>query len=378
MIILSLSSKSLSDDLYGSYLFTGWPSDLAPTIELAFSAYGTFSHISKTNDLEGETATIWSVRKWSINTVRDDNQYISFNVTIYSPNNFNGVTLKLKLDSFITIYGDGSCHGPYNAEIRYRFGTSGSFSGFTGNNWSPTTGYTNYEFILPTDYSTKNSLEIRIYGWNAACESHNHMYFDNVKLYGSDFPTHVELTSLTAYAVNKHIVLNWKTAAETDNYGFDIERALFSTSPIQDWKKIGFVNGSGNSNSPKDYIFIDKTANAGKYTYRLKQINVNGSFEFSKQVEVDLGIPMTFSLGQNYPNPFNPATMINYQVPVQATVKIDVFNVVGEMVTTLVNEVKEPGYYEVTWNAASITSGVYFFRINAGGFSSVKKMMLMK
>ena len=90
------------------------------------------------------------------------------------------------------------------------------------------------------------------------------------------------------------------------------------------------------------------------------------------------GIPTEFGLSQNYPNPFNPSTVISYQVPVQAAVEISVFNSIGEKVATLVNEVKEPGYYEVTWNAQSMTSGVYFFRINAGEFTAVKKMLLMK
>lgn len=187
-------------------------------------------------------------------------------------------------------------------------------------------------------------------------------------------PVPVELSSFTA-SFNRSIVnLNWETKTEVNNYGFEVERA----SNNQVWEKIGFVSGSGNSNSPKAYSYTDKTASSGKYTYRLKQIDTDGDYSYSKEAEVDLGRPAAYSLEQNYPNPFNPTTKISYQIPVQSAVQIDVFNSIGEKVAALVNEVKEPGYYEVEFNAENLSSGIYMYKIQSGKYTATKKMILLK
>ncbi len=190
----------------------------------------------------------------------------------------------------------------------------------------------------------------------------------------------VELTAFSASANGNNIELKWKTATEVNNYGFEIERAIDEKI----WEKIGFVEGHGNSNSPKEYSFTDESIeNSGKYFYRLKQIDVDGTFEYSPIVEVFVGAPGKFELAQNYPNPFNPATTISYSIPSDikgdvTNVKLIVYDVLGREVATLVNEKQSPGNFNVTFNATHLPSGIYFYKLTAGNFTTIKKMILMK
>jgi len=170
-----------------------------------------------------------------------------------------------------------------------------------------------------------------------------------------------------------------------NNYGFEIERTSPRPSPQGEggeagrgWEKIGFVAGNGNSNSPKDYSFVDKTVLSGKYFYRLKQIDNDGQFEYSNIVEVDLGVPAEFSLAQNYPNPFNPSTTIKYQLPERSLVTLKLYDILGREVHTLINEDQSPGNYKVELNGSRFASGVYIYRITAGKFTAVKKLTFSK
>ena len=147
---------------------------------------------------------------------------------------------------------------------------------------------------------------------------------------------------------------------------------------------IGFIEGHGNSNSPKHYSFTDKNPVGGsKFQYRLKQIDTDGKFEYSDIVEVEL-IPDEFVLYQNYPNPFNPTTKIKYALPVESEVRIVIYNSLGERVIGLISEIQSAGYQETVWNAGSFASGIYIYTIEAvpingiESFTSVKKMMLIK
>ncbi len=198
-------------------------------------------------------------------------------------------------------------------------------------------------------------------------------------------PVPVELTSFTANVSEYNVMLKWVTETEVDNYGFEIERASSSTTPRQDeWEMIGFVEGNGNRNSPKQYSFTDKNpVGESKFKYRLKQIDTDGKFEYSDIVEVEL-IPNEFVLFQNYPNPFNPTTTIKYSLPFESKVKIVLYNSLGERKTELVNELNSVGYQQTVWNAGHLASGVYIYTIEAvptngvKPFTSVKKMMLVK
>lgn len=185
----------------------------------------------------------------------------------------------------------------------------------------------------------------------------------------------VELTSFTATLNNKNAVeLNWNTATEVNNYGFEIERSKNKGT----YENIGFVKGSGNSNSAKDYFFIDKQTLSGKYFYRLKQIDNGGVFEYSKVVEVDFKQLQTFELSQNYPNPFNPTTKISYSIPVDGRVRLQIYRITGELVESLVNEYQSAGIYTIDFNAAGLSSGIYFYKLIANNFLQVKKMSVLK
>ncbi len=195
-------------------------------------------------------------------------------------------------------------------------------------------------------------------------------------------PLPVELYSFTANSKSNEVELNWKTATEVKNYGFEIERA--STLLTANWEKIGFVQGYGNSNSPKEYSFTDKPLGGSEFKYRLKQIDFDGKYEYSKEVEIDLGMPTKFSLEQNYPNPFNPVTVIRYALPFESNVKLIVYNFIGEVVKELVNETVSSGYQEVRFEAGKLSSGIYFYILHTTSldgkqnYQSVKKMLLLK
>ena len=144
------------------------------------------------------------------------------------------------------------------------------------------------------------------------------------------------------------------------------------------WEKIGFVQGNGNSNSPKDYSYLDNEVKSGNYTYRLKQIDNDGQFEYSDIITVDLGLPDNYFLSQNYPNPFNPTTRIDFSLPEKQMVSLRVYNLLGELVSELVNEEREAGNYSINFDASNLPSGIYFYSISSGNFNITKKMSLLK
>ncbi|PIP78220.1 MAG: hypothetical protein COW85_04975 [Ignavibacteria bacterium CG22_combo_CG10-13_8_21_14_all_37_15] len=189
----------------------------------------------------------------------------------------------------------------------------------------------------------------------------------------------VELTSFTAVFNNGAVELNWNTVTEVNNYGFEVERASRNEElGIRNWKKVGFVKGNGNSNSPKDYSFTDKTISYGSYAYRLKQLDNDGAFKYSKIVEADFKLRQTFELSQNYPNPFNPTTKISYSLPVDSRVQLLVYGITGEQVRSLVNEYQTAGIYTVDFDASVLSSGIYFYKIIANKFLQIKKMSVLK
>jgi hypothetical protein len=201
----------------------------------------------------------------------------------------------------------------------------------------------------------------------------------------SDNPLPVELIAFSAIIKDGAVLLNWRTESEVNNYGFEVERKNPPLNPLRggDFEKIGFVEGHGNSNSPKEYNFIDSEVNsAGTYSYRLKQIDNDGSYEFSKTIEVNFGSPIKFELNQNYPNPFNPSTTISFSLPESGKVILKIYNVIGKEIKTLVDGYREAGIYTVNFNAESavggLASGMYLYRLSTNGFTETKKLLLMK
>lgn len=201
------------------------------------------------------------------------------------------------------------------------------------------------------------------------------MFFDDYRILCLYIP--VELNSFHADAKSGNVILRWETATETNNYGFEVQRSGVRDQR-SDWEKIGFVEGSGTTTEPKSYSFTDGSVVSGKYSYRLKQIDFDGSFEYSKEVEVEVNVPLEFSLRQNYPNPFNPSTTIGFSIPKEVQVNLSVYNILGEKVKELKNEVMKPSSYEVEFDASTVASGVYFYIIKAGDIVQTKKMLFLK
>jgi len=187
----------------------------------------------------------------------------------------------------------------------------------------------------------------------------------------------VELTSFSVLLVPDGVEINWSTATELNNFGFDIERCALSAER-QAWDKIGFVNGQGTTAQKNEYSFVDNKIDEGVFFYRLKQIDFNGSYNYSNEVKIDTHLPKEFFLEQNYPNPFNPATKIKYQIPQSRFISLIVYDVIGNEIAILVEEFKLAGNYEVEFNALSLSSGIYFYRLNAGDLSETRKMILMR
>ena len=192
-------------------------------------------------------------------------------------------------------------------------------------------------------------------------------------------PLPVELVSFNALIGKNSVELNWKTETEVNNYGFEVERQVGGQqSSVGNWNKIGFVEGNGNSNSPQKYSFTDQNLVGGSiFKYRLKQIDTDGQFEYSDVVEVEI-IPDKFALFQNYPNPFNPSTTIRFSLPIQTQLKVNIYNMLGELVKTVSEGTYEAGYYNIIFDAFGLSSGTYIYRIESDDFVETKKMILLK
>ena len=191
-----------------------------------------------------------------------------------------------------------------------------------------------------------------------------------------DVPLPVELSSFVHLVDKNNVSLNWTTTAEMNNSGFDIERKLTSS---EEWSKAGTVEGNGTVNEQQSYSFTDRNVNAGKYNYRLKQVDFNGNFEyFNLSSEVIVSIPVSYKVSQNYPNPFNPSTKVDFELPTDGNVSITIFDNSGRLVATMINEFKSAGYHTVNFNAINLASGAYFYRISSGTFTEIKRMVLIK
>ncbi|MFZ1320033.1 MAG: choice-of-anchor J domain-containing protein [Ignavibacteria bacterium] len=189
----------------------------------------------------------------------------------------------------------------------------------------------------------------------------------------------VELSSFVSLINQNNVTLNWSTASEINNSGFEIERSNFNGQASNDWIKVGSVNGNGTSSSSHSYTFTERNLISGVYNYRLKQIDFNGNFEYyNLSSEVNIGVPVNYDLSQNYPNPFNPSTKINFEIPSDGKVSLKVFDLSGKEVADLVNEVKTAGYYSYSFNASGLSSGIYFYNLTSNNFTATKKMMLVK
>lgn len=183
----------------------------------------------------------------------------------------------------------------------------------------------------------------------------------------------VELVSFTAVNDKNDVLLSWITATETNNRGFEIQRKTNGQ-----YESISFIDGKGTTTEIQNYIFRDENLQPGSYIYRLKQVDYDGSYSFSNEVQIEIDQPSVFYLGQNYPNPFNPSTTINYSIPVDGFVTLKIYNLLGMEVATLVNNHNQAGNYNIVFDGSDLSSGVYYYTLQAGDFTATKKLMLMK
>lgn len=185
----------------------------------------------------------------------------------------------------------------------------------------------------------------------------------------------VELISFSASTQENSVLLSWITATETNNYGFEIQRRKGN----QDWQTVGLVGGKGTATEINRYSYLDQNLEAGNYFYRLRQIDFSGKFEFSKIINISIGLPQSFNLNQNYPNPFNPNTTISFTLPEKTKAELKIYNILGRQVAELINEVIDAGTYSLNFYAADLPSGVYIYQLSTGsGKEMAKKMIVLK
>jgi len=191
-----------------------------------------------------------------------------------------------------------------------------------------------------------------------------------------DAPLPVILSSFTGISSGQNINLQWTTESEINNSGFQVERTL---KDLNNWTNIGFVKGYGTKNTPTNYSFLDRKLNTGKYLYRIKQIDNNGNYEYHELNSViEILLPTKFSLSQNYPNPFNPVTKIDFSLPDDSKINLKIYDITGKEISTLINDFRQAGYYTVSFDASKLSSGIYFYRIEANGLRDIKKMVVVK
>lgn len=201
-----------------------------------------------------------------------------------------------------------------------------------------------------------------------------HLTFPYIGADESNTPLPVELTSFTASAKGNVVELTWQTATEKNSSYFEVQRK----SDKDSWNTIGKVSAAGTTTEKAKYSFTEKNVKGAVAYYRLKMVDLDGSYSYSKEVEAKVDLPVNFELSQNYPNPFNPSTTIKYAVPVDSKVRLEIYSMLGELVTTLVNDLQPAGNYTVAFDASRFASGTYIYRLTAGTTVMTKKMLLIK
>ncbi|MGA7159690.1 MAG: T9SS type A sorting domain-containing protein [Bacteroidota bacterium] len=215
----------------------------------------------------------------------------------------------------------------------------------------------------------------------------NQLFLFDTKSMKLDSPLSIELGSFTASVLDKSVDVHWTTKTETNTYRFEVEHQLANIcdqiagadTSKSEWIDVGFISGAGTSNVPITYSLTERNLSAGSYNYRLKQIDRDGSFNYSQSIKVEVGgSPKTFELSQNFPNPFNPTTIINYQLPMNSLVTLKIYDILGREVAILTNGRQNAGYYSATFDGSNLPSGVYFYKLEAGTYSKTKKLLLLK
>jgi len=203
-------------------------------------------------------------------------------------------------------------------------------------------------------------------------------WYQSVIILEPDGAIPVELSSFSATVTENQVHLEWQTQTETNNFGFEVERSDFSG-----WRKIGFVQGKGTTQQPQHYAFVDELSkellSSSKLEYRLKQIDLDGAYEYSSPITVQPPLPVTAHLTQNYPNPFNPTTTVSYSIAHEGFVSLKLYDILGKEAATLVSQRQQAGGHAVNFEAGKHASGIYFYNLYLGGqLVDTKKMMLLR
>jgi len=370
VIALFLSTNAFSQNVWiNEFHYDNASTDTSEFIEVVLQNPGSYLlsdfTITLYNGNNGTSYNTETLDQYVFGQVDPNDNAFSYYYLIYPPNGIqNGAPDGICLDYqgtvilFISYEGDFTAtDGPANGLLSTDIGVSetsstpvGSSVGLTGNG------------VQYSDFTWTN--------------------FDGSATIGAPNDSQilpVELISFTARVSGSDVNLSWTTATEVNNSGFEVERLIDTDEFIT----IGFIQGYGTTTEQKNYSFIDDNLSEGNYTYRLKQIDFDGTFSYSDEVNIEVIAPMKFSLSQNYPNPFNPSTNIVFSLAVDSKISLRIFNVIGEEIESIVNETLTSGLHEITFDASAFNSGVYLYRLEAAGsnginFVEVKKMTLIK
>lgn len=244
------------------------------------------------------------------------------------------------------------------------------------------------ERICTINLMITNSSQSANLSWNTgnSALTHSGGFFVEQIFVGSDeSPLPIQLASFSATAISgNRVALEWTTLSEINNYGFEVQKAAGQPQGFTTISN-SFIAGHGTTNQPHTYTYIDESATQGIWYYRLKQIDLDGTIRFSDAIQVEIltgvddrPVPTVYALDQNYPNPFNPATVIDFALPAQSHVRLEIYNIIGQKIATLVDEVRAMGYYSEKFDASGFASGLYFYRFSTGDVSFLKKMTLLK
>ena len=368
----------------------------------------TYAFVDSTNDPN----SLWTITatpanpKWEATTstyVSAPNSYTDSKTGNYSNNATVTMTLSNPIDLSLISNPRLSYWTRWDIEADWDYGQV-KISTNGGSNWTPLEGlYTNpgtgtfqppgqplYDGMetdwvredIPISTFNLTNVKFQFQLKSDGGVTRDGWYLDDIGvIYYTLIP--VELNSFTANAGDGTVTLNWQTATETNNKGFEIQRASSTSAKRNsEFQTLGFIEGNGTTTKSVQYNFTDNSPLQGKSIYRLKQIDFNGTFRIYGPVEVNFNGVTDYSISQNYPNPFNPSTTIKYAIPQSGNVEIKIYNLLGAEVATLVNEYKEAGKYSVEFSTdnlkTNIGSGVYFYNIKAGSFVKTKKMILLR
>jgi WD40 repeat protein len=332
-------------------------------VRLSISSDGQY--LASSGDGYNVAVKIWKISDWSlIHTFTIESEYGADGLVKFTPNS-------LYLAAAFSRYGSGGLgwHGLLNF---YDVETGQLVREYIDLQGSPTNGG-----IRSIAFSTIGNNYFA-YGVSSHNNSRLRLVATDLDLV-EDHVIPVELASFNADVNDNKVTLNWITSSELNNSGFEIEKQVGSQqSPVGKWERIGFVEGKGTTSETNHYSFEDKNLSSGIYKYRLKQLDFDGTYEYSGIVEVEVIIPAAFSLSQNYPNPFNPSTTIEFQIPSEGFVSLTIYNTIGQELSYLVNEYRSAGNYSITFSADKLPSGLYFYTLRSSDFKETKKMLLLK